>query len=108
MSDAPATKARTTMAAITFTPSGETIEVVGGRYEMTTELTGYEPYHQTIEVRIGKPYTYFVPMVAEKGRLEVDKCYRTNVNLNWKVMSSFASPLLSMWISYSAFGSSLR
>jgi hypothetical protein len=25
---------------------------------------------------------------------------------NWKVRSSFASPLLSMWISYSAFGPS--
>ena len=30
MSDAPATKARTAMAAITFTPSGETIEVPAG------------------------------------------------------------------------------
>ncbi len=28
------------------------------------------------------------------------------VNLNWKVMCSFASPTLSMWISYKALGSS--
>jgi hypothetical protein len=28
------------------------------------------------------------------------------VKRNWKVRSSLASPLLSMWISYSAFGSS--
>ena len=27
---------------------------------------------------------------------------------NWKLMSSLASPLLSMWISYSAFWSSLK
>jgi tetratricopeptide (TPR) repeat protein len=51
--------------------SGETIEVLGGRYEMTTELAGYEPHRQTIEVRIGKPYTYFVPLVAQRGRLSL-------------------------------------
>ena len=49
--------------------SGETIEVLGGHYDMTTELDGYEPQHQAIDVRIGKPYTYFVPLVAQKGRL---------------------------------------
>jgi len=49
--------------------SGEPIEVLGGRYDMVIELDGYEPHRQTIEVRIGKPYTYFVPLVALKGRL---------------------------------------
>ena len=49
--------------------AGDTIEVLGGHYDMTTELDGYEPHHQTIDVRIGTPYTYFVPLVAEKGRL---------------------------------------
>jgi hypothetical protein len=49
--------------------SGDTIEVLGGHYDMTTELDGYEPHHQAIAVRIGKPYTYFVPLVAEQGRL---------------------------------------
>jgi hypothetical protein len=49
--------------------SGEPIEVLGGHYEMTTELEGYEPHRQAIDVRIGKPYTYFVPLVARKGRL---------------------------------------
>jgi len=38
---------------------------------MTTELDGFEPHHQPIDVRIGKPYTYFVPMVAQKGRLSL-------------------------------------
>ncbi|HEX7842790.1 MAG TPA: tetratricopeptide repeat protein [Kofleriaceae bacterium] len=49
--------------------SGDTIEVLGGRYDMTTTLDGYEPTHQTIDVLIGKPYTYFVPLVPQKGRL---------------------------------------
>lgn len=49
--------------------AGETLEVLGGRYELTTELDGYLPHRQSIDVRIGKPYTYFVPMVAQKGRL---------------------------------------
>ncbi|HEY0481673.1 MAG TPA: hypothetical protein VGD37_29350 [Kofleriaceae bacterium] len=51
--------------------SGETIEVLGGHYDMTTELDGFEPHHQAIDVRIGKPYTYFVPLVALKGRLSM-------------------------------------
>jgi tetratricopeptide (TPR) repeat protein len=49
--------------------SGETIEVLGGHYDMTTEIDGFEPHHQPIDVRIGKPYTYFVPLVPLKGRL---------------------------------------
>jgi hypothetical protein len=51
--------------------SGETIEVLGGHYVMTTEIDGYEPHHLAIDVRIGKPYTYFVPLVALKGRLSM-------------------------------------
>lgn len=51
--------------------SGETIEVFGGHYDMTTELDGFEPHKQPIDVRIGKPYTYFVPLVALKGRLSM-------------------------------------
>jgi hypothetical protein len=51
--------------------SGETIEVLGGHYDMVTELDGYEPSHQAIDVRVGKPYTYFVPLVALHGRLSM-------------------------------------
>jgi hypothetical protein len=51
--------------------SGETIEVLGGHYDMTIELDGFEPYHQALDVKIGKPYTYFVPLVARKGRLSM-------------------------------------
>jgi len=49
--------------------SGETLEVYGGHYDMTTTLEGYEDFKQSIDVKIGKPYTYFVPLVAQKGRL---------------------------------------
>src|ERR1043165_6280569 len=38
---------------------------------MTTELDGFEALKQPIDVRIGKPYTYFVPLVALKGRLSM-------------------------------------
>jgi hypothetical protein len=51
--------------------SGETIEVLGGHYDMVTELDGYEPYHQALDIRVGKPYTYFVPLVALHGRLSM-------------------------------------
>jgi hypothetical protein len=51
--------------------AGETIEVLGGHYDMTTELAGYEPVHQPIDVRIGKPYTYFVPLRPQQGRLSM-------------------------------------
>jgi hypothetical protein len=51
--------------------SGDTIEVLGGHYDLTTTLDGYEPHHQTIDVLIGKPYTYFVPLVPQKGRLSM-------------------------------------
>jgi len=51
--------------------SGETIDVPGGHYELTAELDGFEPYRQAIDVRLGKPYTYFVPLAAQKGRLSM-------------------------------------
>ena len=51
--------------------SGETIDVLGGHYDLTTELDGYEPHHQAIDVLIGKPYTYFVPLAAQQGRLSL-------------------------------------
>ncbi|HEY0192349.1 MAG TPA: PEGA domain-containing protein, partial [Kofleriaceae bacterium] len=51
--------------------AGDTIEVVAGHYDLTTELDGYVARRQAIEVKIGKPYTYFVPLVAQKGRLEM-------------------------------------
>jgi hypothetical protein len=51
--------------------SGKVFDLLYGRYQMTVELNGYEPYSQTIAVKIGKPYTYFVQLVPQKGNLAV-------------------------------------
>jgi hypothetical protein len=51
--------------------SGEQIQITGGRYDMLVEKDGYIAYKQAIDVRIGKPYTFFVPLVVEKGRLSI-------------------------------------
>ena len=51
--------------------SGKAFDLVGGIYEMTVERDGFEPYSQKIEVKIGKPYTYFVALVPQRGQLAV-------------------------------------
>lgn len=51
--------------------SGRPIAVTGGTYTMTVELAGHEPYTQQIEVRIGKPFAFFVPLRPLSGRLSV-------------------------------------
>lgn len=51
--------------------SGRPIEVPGGTYTMLVELPGHEPHSQPIEVRIGKPFAYFVPLRPLQGRLSV-------------------------------------
>jgi hypothetical protein len=51
--------------------AGTVFDLLGGTYQMTVELAGYEPYSQQIDVKIGKPYTYFVKLVPQKGRLAV-------------------------------------
>lgn len=51
--------------------SRQEISVIGGRYEMLVERDGYEPYTQTIEVKIGRPYTYYVRLEPQKGTLSV-------------------------------------
>lgn len=51
--------------------SGKPIDVIGGAYTMRVELEGYEPYTKKIEVRIGKPFAYFAPLVPLHGRLSV-------------------------------------
>jgi hypothetical protein len=49
--------------------SGKPIEVPGGSYTMLVELPGHEPHTQPIEVRIGKPFAFFVPLRPLRGRL---------------------------------------
>lgn len=51
--------------------SRQEISVLGGTYEMLVEHDDYEPYAQTIDVRIGKPYTYSVRLEPRKGTLSV-------------------------------------
>jgi hypothetical protein len=51
--------------------SRQEISVLGGRYEMLVEHDGYEPYTQEIEVKIGRPYTYYVRLEPQKGTLSV-------------------------------------
>lgn len=49
--------------------SGKQIDVLGGAYTMRIELAGHEPHTQQIEVRIGKPFAFFVPLRPLRGRL---------------------------------------
>src|SRR5204862_3664719 len=51
--------------------SGKPIDGIGGAYTMAVELEGYEPDSKDIEVRIGKPFAYFVPLQPLHGRLSV-------------------------------------
>ena len=51
--------------------SGKPIDVLGGTYTMQVELDGYVPYSKDIEVRIGKPFAYFVALRPQQGRLSV-------------------------------------
>ncbi len=51
--------------------AGEQILISGGTYDMQVELDNYVTYHEKIDVRIGKPYTFFVPLQPEKGTLSI-------------------------------------
>lgn len=51
--------------------TGRVFDLNGGSYQMTVELAGYESVSQAIEVKIGKPYTYFVQLVPKRGRVAV-------------------------------------
>jgi len=50
-------------------PSGKPFDVLGGSYTMLIELAGHEPVSQQIEVRIGKPFAFFVQLRPLRGRL---------------------------------------
>lgn len=53
------------------TTSGKPADVPGGRYDMTIERDGYEPITTQIDVRIGKPYTFFFELTPLRGQLSV-------------------------------------
>jgi hypothetical protein len=51
--------------------SGEELTIVGDTYKMTIEKAGFETVTKTINVRIGKPYTYFEKLTPLTGKLSV-------------------------------------
>ncbi|HEU0033565.1 MAG TPA: PEGA domain-containing protein [Kofleriaceae bacterium] len=51
--------------------AGDDIQVPGDTYTMKIELPGYETETRTIDVQIGKPYTYFVELTPLKGTVSV-------------------------------------
>ncbi len=51
--------------------AGEQILIAGGTYDMQVELDNYVTYHEKIDVRIGRPFTFFVPLQPEKGTLSI-------------------------------------
>ena len=51
--------------------SGKELLVDGGTYEMIVEKVGHKTERRTIEVKIGKPYTYYVPLEKLSGRLSI-------------------------------------
>ncbi len=51
--------------------SGKPLGVFGGKYKMTVHLDGYETVEKDIVIKIGKPYTYFVPLEKLQGDVSV-------------------------------------
>jgi hypothetical protein len=51
--------------------SGQELTIVGDTYKMTIEKPGYVTVTKTINVRIGKPYTYFEKLTPLTGKLSV-------------------------------------
>ncbi len=51
--------------------SGESLEVLGGSYQILIERKGFHPVTQEIHAEIGKPYTFFTKLEPRKGTLRV-------------------------------------
>ena len=51
--------------------SGQELTIVGDTYKMTIEKAGFVTVTKTINVRIGKPYTYFEKLTPLTGKLSV-------------------------------------
>lgn len=49
----------------------EPLEVRKGTYQMTIEKPGFETIEKTIEVKIGKPYSYYYQLQPKRGTLRV-------------------------------------
>jgi len=51
--------------------AGEELEVLGGSYEMVVEAPGRVAERRSIEVKIGKPHTYYFALRELEGRLSI-------------------------------------
>jgi hypothetical protein len=49
----------------------EELLVPGGKYEMIVEKVGHQTVRKSIEVKIGKPYTFYIPLDRLKGTLSI-------------------------------------
>jgi hypothetical protein len=56
---------------VAYGNSGKELLVGGGKYEMIIEKVGHKTERRPIEVKIGKPYTYFVELKKLEGRLSI-------------------------------------
>ena len=53
-------------------PSGNEIKIVGGgKYEMIVEKVGHQTQRREIELKIGKPHTYYFELKKLEGRLSI-------------------------------------
>ena len=56
---------------VAYGVSGKELLVGGGQYEMIVEKVGHQTVRRPIEVKIGKPYTYYVELKRLEGRLSI-------------------------------------
>jgi tetratricopeptide (TPR) repeat protein len=57
---------------VAFETSGREIKIPGGgTYEMIVEKVGHQPQQRTIELKIGKPHTYYFELKKLEGRLSI-------------------------------------
>ncbi|HLL25331.1 MAG TPA: PEGA domain-containing protein [Kofleriaceae bacterium] len=56
---------------VAYGQSGKAMLVGGGAYEMIVEKVGHQTVRRPIEVKIGKPYTYYVELKKLEGRLSI-------------------------------------
>jgi hypothetical protein len=50
---------------------GEPIELVAGHYTMTVAIAGYETQVRTVDIGVGKPYSFVVELPQEHGRVHI-------------------------------------
>lgn len=56
---------------VAYGTSGKELLVGGGSYEMIVEKVGHQTVRRSIELKIGKPYTYYIELEKLEGRLSI-------------------------------------